>query len=1717
MKICRRRILSVFLIFTLCLLCVGTITPVKASTIELPYEVYIPHMRVDLDENEIASADALNIAIGSDFDPADLTEGITFDETAVDVSYLEEYSEFDIDTCGRYHTYYQVNPKSGKRPYLIARDITVYDPEDNEVTETTDEAPEGTDVLIGETRNEYELPLSLGEITSIQSSTASFSISLDENMRGTGSLIEETEDDEPGLLEKVADFLFPSMVAKAAGDTLKVTYSGYVSYCNHRMGYKYISTDGDYKNHLVYCLNLSKRSTNSTVTAGSKNVPAKITFCLVNGARTKGGLCHTDKYSSGTAEKDYFITSAAIHVLNGEVKLSYYNDGSGVYKNIKQMVDDAKDLNKSEYDTTHNTTKSVSYSISPTKSQWTEYRTGLYRSEQKFVRSKDGPITNVTYKISGAPSGLTTGEIAKDSSDISDEGDLSRYDICVAQTDKDKPSSNFYLYANQEAMDKIIAEDATIKVVATVHSPESRGRSWVPTIVSEQNVTFLEKNIPSTPITASVKVKVGESQSGSILIKKVNTYTNMVVNGAVYGLYEDEECNELVCELVKQTEHGDGLYAGDIDDLSQSVYYLKEISNPTGYMLDETVHRVEKRYFTLKDAAGNVTQEGEEYEVSDLPEPVSVMIQKKDATDEHTIQNAKFAVFDDEACTTRTMIDPARPEKGEVPLLEYDDDLDAYVSEGFMKMQDYYYVKEVDVPTGYGDSGQVYSINPDYGEMITIDVENTPIKCELHAKKEDAEKKTPQGDATLAGAVYGLYAKNNIYKAGGEELYNAKDIQATEGTELVANDVEASAGTLLATIKTDVNGAFGFKELPFGDYTVKEITPSEGYLLNETPYDVDFTASGNTNTTISLDLTVVETVKKQAFEIIKIEDDGTSGEGLKLKGAEFTVKLASEVARSGWEQAETYDTLVTDDVGFARSKELPYGTYTVRETVVPKDHEGVKDFTVQVTEDSRTPQPWKILNNAPFMSYIRLIKKDEELKTTVLLKDTTFKIRKAGETDYISQKVGDKDISEFITDEKGTVTTPLKLKYGNYEVVEIKAPDGYVLRDTPVPFTVTSDGAVKVDKDKDGDPVIDVIIENKPVKGRIKITKTGEVLSGIQYDTIIDRILDFFTGDQRSVRFLYEEVPLAGATFDVIADENIYTPDHQVDEKKNRTLATYNGKPVSGGAVVATITTDDKGEAVVDGLPLGKYHLIETKTPKGYAPDEKTYPVELTYKDEKTPVIEQTVSIKNERQKTEVKVIKEEAAVSGPAVSGGIEPEQTEPSPAVSPSAATLTPSPIASLLPTATESIIPTATTSQTPAVSGTATSMPVSSPAVSASASPAAAMVTPSGTPVTTMTATPTLTPTLTPTVKPQSSTSPLRISIVSQATSGSAIVCYNEDTAGNPVEGATYGIFSTTEIKNYKGEVLIPADTLITAEKTDANGEILFDSDLPLGKFYLKEIDPAPGYTLDQAEYEVDFTNPDPTKKVIRKEYKLSDKPIILFISKADLTTGFEIPDAKLQVIDKNDEVFAEWVSDGKPYMLSSIPAGDYTLREVAAPDGYYIQTEAEFSVDDTGVIKKVTMVDERLIMQIQIIKTDRDTEDPIAGVQFLVSNNDGYDETIETNEDGIATTVDLPVGTYNADGTLSDYYTYDIMESKAAEGYIRSDAVYHVSAKDRVKETDLSEKEPIVLHRSITNKPKVPKLPQTGGDHTPWPYLLGTALLAGAGAFVYRKKKTGGFKR
>jgi hypothetical protein len=492
--------------------------------------LYDAAVRTDLDEDEVAQAEDINVLVDSDYDVTDVTDGISFDDTKVSVAYAEDLGDFDLSKAGKYTTYYLVEPYSGKAAYLIRRTVTVDEPEITESsgddsTETEDCSDDDADAIVGEERSADELPLSEGELENVQSSTATFSIILDDEE--DAELIEEGEDTETEttedlteddsekvslldkfsrLLTNVADAVSPTTVVYAAEskDKMKVSYSGYASYCKHRIGIKYISESGDYYKNLVYCMDLKKNTTSGTVSAGGK-VNAKITFCLVNGARTLGGKCHTSKYSAGSANADYFITSASIHVLNGEVKLSYYNDGSSVYKKIEQMVTDAKNISKSDYNLETGLTKSITYTISPAKTEWTSVGDGLYRTTDKFVRTKSGTITDVKYTIKGAPSGLTVGELKTNSSEIDDAGDLKKYDICVVQTDADKASSNFYLYCNEEAMQKIMAEESVIKVVAKAYSDEKGGRKWTPTVVSQQKITFLEE---FNTVSASATVKV---------------------------------------------------------------------------------------------------------------------------------------------------------------------------------------------------------------------------------------------------------------------------------------------------------------------------------------------------------------------------------------------------------------------------------------------------------------------------------------------------------------------------------------------------------------------------------------------------------------------------------------------------------------------------------------------------------------------------------------------------------------------------------------------------------------------------------------------------------------------------------------------------------------------------------------------------------------------------------------------------------------------------------------------------------------------------------------------------------------------------------------------------------------------------------------------------------------------------------------------------------
>lgn len=503
--------------------------------------------RPDLEPVEVAMAEDIIVAAGYGFDVEQSFDGLTYDEKAVKVSYYADKGSFDGDKPGDYETYYKAEPASGKIPYLIRRTISVREPE--AAVEESRESGEGQqETKEDDSGGEEEPDPGEGER---QVSPSDGEKEQEENLPGEAGvqdLLSEGEMETFGAGDTMMVQMASAPVLRAAAkssDSMKVACSGYAKYCGHSMGIKYISEPGAYQNHLVYCLNLNKNTTSGDVSAssGKSGIKPEITFCMVNGARTLNGTCHNGKYSVGSASADYFITGASIHVLNGEVRLDYYNNGSSVYQKIAALVADAKNYDKDKYDEATGVTKSITYAISPKKTEWQDMGDGLFRSKEKFVRTKTGSITNVSYKITGQPGGLTVGELKTDASEIEDDSDLKKYDICVAQTDADKPSSNFYLYCNKEAMEKIVAADSTIKLTATAKSKEKGGRKWTPTVVSQQKITFLEEFEPGT-VTASVKV-TSKFKEGRFELHKTNVYNGRPVPGATYYLYEDAECTDL--------------------------------------------------------------------------------------------------------------------------------------------------------------------------------------------------------------------------------------------------------------------------------------------------------------------------------------------------------------------------------------------------------------------------------------------------------------------------------------------------------------------------------------------------------------------------------------------------------------------------------------------------------------------------------------------------------------------------------------------------------------------------------------------------------------------------------------------------------------------------------------------------------------------------------------------------------------------------------------------------------------------------------------------------------------------------------------------------------------------------------------------------------------------------------------------------------------------
>lgn len=463
-------------------------------------------------------------------------------------------------------------------------------------------------------------------------------------------------------------------------------------------------------------------------------------------------------------------------------------------------------------------------------------------------------------------------------------------------------------------------------------------------------------------------------------------------------------------------------------------------------------------------------------------------------------------------------------------------------------------------------------------------------KWNLTVTKTDAETKSAQGDATLAGAVYGIY-----------------------------ND-----GKLIDKYTTDKNGSFTTSYYVCGNnWTLKEIEPSEGYLLDETEYRIGAEAKQYTIENNSISMGVTEDILKGKIAIIKHTDDGSTKIETPEKGAEFQVYLKSSESYAKAKESER-DTLVCDEYGFAETKNLPYGTYTVHQTKGWNGTEFISDFDVFVSENNKTYK--YLINNASLESYAKIVKVDSETGKQIPYAGAGFQIYdpngKLVTMIYTYPEVT--TIDTFYTNSDGYLITLESLPYGKgYSVIEVQAPYGYILDSTPVYFDITAENTT----DENGITIVKTEKKNTPQKGTITVEKTGEIFSnvtavggGYTDENVNDITLPTIYQPEYSVN------GLSGAVFEIYADEDITTPDGTVRVKKDE--------------LVATLKTNTKGTATSKQLYLGKYRVVEKTAPYGFVLNSTVNHIELTYAGQNEKVTNTSTSFTNDRQKVVINLTK---------------------------------------------------------------------------------------------------------------------------------------------------------------------------------------------------------------------------------------------------------------------------------------------------------------------------------------------------------------------------------------------------------------------------------------------------------------------------------------------
>lgn len=455
------------------------------------------------------------------------------------------------------------------------------------------------------------------------------------------------------------------------------------------------------------------------------------------------------------------------------------------------------------------------------------------------------------------------------------------------------------------------------------------------------------------------------------------------------------------------------------------------------------------------------------------------------------------------------------------------------------------------------------------GQITTVNFSNALKKWQLSVTKRDKETGNPQGDASLSGAKYGIYK--------GEQLIDS--------------------------YTTDENGQFTTKYYVCdSDWALREIAPSEGYLLNMESLHIGAESKLYKAEYNGTELDSLETVQKGKIAIIKHCDDGSTQIETPETGAEFEIFLKSSGGYEASKESER-DILICDENGFAQSKDLPYGIYTIKQTKGWDGKEMMKPFDVFISKNGETYR--YLINNAAFKSLIEIVKKDTETGKIIPASGIGFKVRNTDTGEYIVQHINyptPADIDIYYTDITGKLMLPEALPYGNYEIIEQNTCYGYVLDSTPVPF--------KVDGSK---TVVTVEKHNIAQKGTITVAKTGEVFSTVSQT-------------DRLCQPVYETKGLQGAVYEITAAEDVYTLDGTLRYAK--------------GAVVDEITTEKDGRATSKPLYLGKYEIREIKAPYGMVLNGESQTVELTYAGQEISITETSAEFCNERQKAEISLAK---------------------------------------------------------------------------------------------------------------------------------------------------------------------------------------------------------------------------------------------------------------------------------------------------------------------------------------------------------------------------------------------------------------------------------------------------------------------------------------------